>query len=213
MKKMILMAAAVMVAVSAGAQDEQPTTVKRNAVGYHHEFFAGTGVCATPNLSAIAEQFTALITYGAFNPIESNLRFKPSAVAGYKYRFEKVVSLGATFSYSGNTADSKLLWRNEGQNKKCYLNRDYYTLATEIEFRYLTREHVTLYSTVGLGVAYGRTVRTAADTGERDILRKTIFTAHISEFGVKVGGRRFGGYLEGGLGYKGVVNLGTYLRF
>ncbi len=211
MKKLILIAAVVTAAVSASAQNEQqPVVAKRNTVEYHHEFFAGTGICAMPNLSSIGRQIVALITYGAI-PLESNLRFKPSAVAGYKYRFEKLVSLGATFSYSGNTADSDLYWSKQSQ--KCHLNRDYYVLATEIEFRYLTREHVTLYSSVGLAAAYNRTVRTAADTGESATLDSTIFTTHISEIGVKFGGHRFGGYFEGGFGYKGVVNLGTYVRF
>ncbi len=208
MKKLILIAAAVTVAVSASAQKEQPAVAKRDAAICHHEFFAGTGISAVPNLSAIPEQFVALITFGAV-PLESNLRFKPSVAAGYKYRFERVVSLGATFSYSGNTADSERIWKGE----TTHLDRDYYALAAEIEFRWLTREHVTLYSMVGLGAAHKRTVSTAADTGKSDTLRETIFTAQSSGLGVKAGWRRFGGYLECGFGYKGVVNLGTYVRF
>jgi opacity protein-like surface antigen len=143
-------------------------------------------------------------------PLESNFRFKPSAAVGYKYRLDRVVSLGATFAYAGNTADSEFIWDNDSQ--PTHLNRDYYTLAAEAEFRWLTREHVTLYSMVGLGAAHQRTVRTT-DTGEGDTLGETILTTHISQIGVKAGGHRFGGYLELGFGYKGIVNLGAYVRF
>jgi hypothetical protein len=196
--------------MSANAQDEQSAVVKRNAVIQHHEFFAGTGIAAMPNLSALPRQFVTWLFAGLPGPLESNLRSKPSGAIGYKYRFHKVVSLGATFSYAGNTADSEWIWDKE--KKVTHLNRDYYTVAAETEFRWLEREHVTLYSMVGLGAAHKRTVGTT-DTGESDTTRETIFTAHLSEIGVKAGGQKFGGYLELGLGYKGVVNLGAYVRF
>ncbi len=59
----------VMAQVNANAQgvwDEPSALPKRNAVVYHHEFFAGTGIVPVHNASSIPKFFVNVLTFGAF---------------------------------------------------------------------------------------------------------------------------------------------------
>jgi hypothetical protein len=130
---------------------------------------------------------------------------------GYKYRFDKVVSLGATYIYGGINGDVYVgdeYWGKSVSN--------HHTLAVECDFRYLTRKVVNLYSTLGLGgVLMRQTITPSAENRAdgRESWGMPFVDFHVSLIGLQLGGYRFGGFAELGVGYKGIVNFGAYARF
>ncbi len=90
----------------------------------------------------------------------------------------------------------------------------HHSLAVECDFRYLTRRVVNLYSTVGLGGTFLRQRGTPLDPREdKTSVGGRFVDFQLSLIGVKLGGYRFGGYAELGVGYKGMFSFGAYARF
>jgi hypothetical protein len=184
----------------------QPT-LPRNAVVYHHEFALSYGMLTPFDIisgnSHIHFKKDILANY--YHTVAS---YRGAFALAYKYRFDKVASLGATYSlgsYQAKAYEQKRVMAKE--------HIAYHTLAMECDFRYLTRKAVTLYSTIGVAATVG--VRTERKVGGVLVNRdsQAFGSFHISLIGVKVGSYRAGGLVEYGVGYKGLVNIGGYYRF
>ena len=107
----------------------------------------------------------------------------------------------------------------EKLSKDVYMNNDlefhkeskYYTLATELEFRYTNRDKIQLYSGFGLGLtcqADNQDNKSAPDKSET-MCRAT---GQLILFGVR-GGSEFSPFFEFGCGYKGIINFGLSYQF
>jgi hypothetical protein len=96
---------------------------------------------------------------------------------------------------------------NEGE-----LKRTYYTLAMEWQYRWRNQGVVQMYSGVDLGYTFGQETFTPTEAGA------TATTTSIGQFGYQVNaigarfGKKFGGYVEFGYGFKGIINLGLSLQ-
>ncbi len=204
----------------AGAQDLPPADIEvpneapapvempRNAVFNHNEVFIGYGALSTYDLFlATFKIITPIYTLGTYG--ERNMRFTGNLAVGYKYRFERVASLGVTYAYGGIRGDVYAGGELWGPSLSSH-----HSLAVECDFRYLTRRVVNLYSTVGLGAVYMQqtiTPENSADRRQRWCMPLVDF--HLSFIGVKIGGNHFGGFAELGVGYKGIFSFGAYARF
>lgn len=175
---------------------------------YHNEVFVGFG--------RVAFFGATVLGYYLGNYWERNAGYTTMFSAGYKYRFRRVVSLGGTYSLGMNFGEAFSAFGYDGReigDTRTY----HHTVAVECDFRYLTLPLVTLYSTVGAAVTYlQRSVKIdswhAANYSSMKEYR--VFpNFHASVVGVKFGEYRLGGFLELGLGYKGLVNFGAYARF
>jgi hypothetical protein len=176
---------------------------------YHHEIFAGYGAPSNSDiLIPLFKMFGTAATLGGYT--EKNMRATGSFSVGYKYRFEKVASLGATYSVGVNTGD--VFWSSDYWGK---FRGTHHTIAVECDFRYMTREIVNLYSTVGLAATFSRHQYTPQDPNDQklDPFRFVMPDFQVSLIGIKVGSYRVGGFAELGLGYKGIINFGAYVRF
>ena len=180
-----------------------------NAVVYRNEFSVGYGF---PNTSDVIfplfKVIGSVVTLSGYS--EKNLKIRGGLHVAYKHRFDRIASLGVTFAYG--SVGGNVWWGNDYWGKS---HEDHYTLALECDFRYLTRRVVNLYSTVGVAATYSTHRFTSADPRDQQ-LKPVCFVlpnAHVSLIGVKVGGYRFGGFAELGVGYKGVFNCGVYVRF
>jgi len=90
------------------------------------------------------------------------------------------------------------------------LNRQYYTVAIEWEYRYVNQGVVQVYSGLGLGFTYGTEELSPPPGAENS----TVSTGDISSVAYQINaagiriGKKFGGYAEFGYGYKGIFNVG-----
>lgn len=181
-----------------------PQSVPRNAVVYHHEISAGYGLISTNDVLGVMISSVLTISGGY---TEDNGRMTGSFMAAYKYRFNRVASLGATYAYGAQSADVY----SEG-SRWGSMHAGFHTLAIECDFRYLTRKIVTLYSTLGVGATLYNYSLASLD-GEKEIASLIHPNYQLSLIGVKLGTYRAGGLIEFGFGYKGVINIGAYVRF
>lgn len=197
------------VCVTARAQENQAAQaatqqVPRNAVVYHHEISAGYGLISTNDVLGVMISSVLTISGGY---TEDNGRMTGSFMAAYKYRFNRVASLGATYAYGAQSADVYTEGSRWGS-----MHSGFHTLAIECDFRYLTRKIVTLYSTLGVGATLYNYSLVSLD-GENEIASVIHPNYQLSLIGVKLGTYRAGGLIEFGFGYKGIVNIGAYVRF
>lgn len=114
----------------------------------------------------------------------------------YKYRACKWFWVGATVTY---TAFASIDYANDVQKSLHYI-----TIAPEVRFSYLNKRVVTLYSGLNLGVG----IR----CGEIGEFMPVGITWHANLFGVEVGTRWYG-YMELGIGNKGIVSAGFGYHF
>jgi hypothetical protein len=197
------------VATPANAQQitgEQQQILPRNAVVYHHEMSADYGFSSTNDV--VSTLVSALVTVTTLTGInEQNFKYTGNFALAYKYRFNRVASLGAIYAFGSQSADIYT-----GQTFWGKRHSSYHTLAVECDFRYLTRKVVTLYSTLGAGA----TLYTRADTqegGDKSKASIVLPNIQVSLVGAKIGTYRAGGMVELGFGYKGIINVGAYVRF
>ena len=188
---------------------EPAPEIPKNAVVYHSEIFVGYGAPTNSDIIVpLLKMFGTVATLGGYS--EQNVKMRGALSVGYKYRFDKVASLGLTYAFGTSSGD--VYWSNEfwGRSRGVH-----HTIAVECDFRYITRRVVNLYSTVGLAATIARINFTSNDPNDQQLapFRFTLPDFHVSLIGVKVGGYRFGGFAELGMGYKGIINFGAYVRF
>lgn len=124
----------------------------------------------------------------------------------YRHIFRNELLLwGITAGLSSSQSEIYNVGQYEGE-----LNRQYYTVALECEYRYVNQGVVQVYSGIGLGFTYGIEELTPPPSEEN----ATTSTGNISNVayqlnavGIRIG-KKFGGYAEFGYGYKGIFNVG-----
>lgn len=89
------------------------------------------------------------------------------------------------------------------------IERACYTVASELDFRYIRKEKFTMYSLIGLGYTFVDDHSEPTETGER---LENHFDMHVSFLGFRYG-KDLGGFIELGAGYKGLINFGMNYRF
>lgn len=127
----------------------------------------------------------------------------------YRYNLLQSMSLGLTSGLDlsdGFIADHN--GRRIGTTKKVNL-----TIAAECKYKYLDRKIITLYGYIGIGysILLARNYYTTIDPGLPfgDKIQNH-FNMHITPIGMRLG-KKLGGFLEIGLGYKGLLNAGVSL--
>ena len=129
------------------------------------------------------------------------------------YRFtplNEYISYGSTVGYGASSAEVYYMAMLQGT-----VNRTFYTAAFEFQVRYVNDGPFQMYSGAGVGITYGLEDFTANPdaVGMNSKNSSMILPGYqINLVGVRFG-KRLGGYLEFGFGYKGVVNLGLAYSF
>jgi hypothetical protein len=165
------------------------------------------------------------VSYGLFQP--DQFQSAESSMLNDRYPTKRYVrdeyaSMGAIFlTYRHMFRNELFLWGitagYSSSNSKIYnvgqfegdLNRQFYTVALEFEYRYVNQGPIQVYSGVGLGFTYGTEELTPpSETGQQSATGDVSNVAYqINAVGIRLG-KKFGGYAEFGYGYKGIVNLG-----
>jgi hypothetical protein len=190
------------------------TKNRENEVDLRNEVFIGYGYASSFDIL-----FPALKLYGTDSELagytERNMKVTGAFSAGWKYRLQKVASIGLTYSLGIIRGE---VWWGTAQVNEYWgrVNGLHHSLAVECDFRYVTLPIIEVYTTVGLGVSISQHNFTARNPYEVNPPRKSVFYLpdfHVSLVGAKFGNERAGGFAELGFGYKGIINLGAYVRF
>lgn len=87
------------------------------------------------------------------------------------------------------------------------LTRKFYSLAIEWEYRYYNHGVIQVYSGLGLGFTYGNETFTPNEVVQSSTGNISSVAYQLNAVGIRIG-KQFGGYIEFGYGYKGIINLG-----
>lgn len=95
---------------------------------------------------------------------------------------------------------------NEGE-----LKRTYYTLAIDWQYRWRNQGVIQMYSGLDLGYTFGQETYTPTEVGAATTSTFGQFGYQINAVGARFG-KKFGGYVEFGYGFKGIINVGFSLQ-
>ena len=106
--------------------------------------------------------------------------------------------LGGFLTYEKITGGESTFFSPE---ETVLIETEYYTLAIESDYRYISKNSFQMYSGLGLGLLI--------TNGEEDF---SPITFNITALGFRVG-RTIAAFAELGFGYKGIVNIGASYQF
>lgn len=193
MKKIILLFALLTAFLTISAQESK------------HEVSLGYGVVTTNTVIDSFSDFLAMgLTGGHYTT--NNKTYMGTFGFSYKYALTDRLSLGGTFAYEKISADVYYSNVKNGRSKN-----QYYTLAPEMDFKYLKTDMFSLYGLVGAGgTLVARDYTSVANEKNDD--SSINFNFQVTPVGIKFG-KSFGVYGELGFGYKGLFNFGAFARF
>jgi hypothetical protein len=170
-----------------------------------HEISVGYGLGTTSDfIDAFSDVLATALTGGEIR--QDNENYSGAVHLAYKYLVMDRLGVGGTLAYEHVNADA---W--QGGAKTGRLKRNYYTIAAEVDYRYIRRPLFTLYSGLGLGYT-SHNEKYLPDGGTESSDNTGHFNFHVTGIGARYGGR-VGGFAEAGFGYKGLFCVGAYARF
>lgn len=128
----------------------------------------------------------------------------------YKYSVTHKLNIGCAIGYERISKD---IYKTNILSNDYFYHQDseFYTIATEGDFRYIKREKLQMYSGAGAGITFVREYyRYPSDPNETD--KYGMFNFQLLLIGFRAG-IKFSPFLELGFGYKGLVNFGLSYQF
>ena len=126
--------------------------------------------------------------------------------AAYRYRLTERIGIGGLFAYDYSYEKAYL---NDVRTGKFYKN--HYTFAVEADYKYFAREKFSIYALGGIGMTlYNLKYKDQNDKARNGSDTDPYFTFQITPLGLKYG-RNYGGFVEMGFGYRGVINAGLFM--
>jgi hypothetical protein len=169
-----------------------------------HEISFGAGIFSTSNL---------IFTYGdaIVNSFAGEVKLEEQVASpvfhvNYKYFTSKKFSIGAILTAGTEKAIGKSENQHHGDLKRFYSN-----IAIEPVYNYINKKYFKLYLLAGAGLLYLHQNYTP-ENGEKKEQSLYAFDFQLTPIGIKVGDT-LGAYLEGGIGYRGIVSCGVFYRF
>lgn len=185
MKKLImLVVAAMMVTVSASAQNDD----LKNEIGVYY----GLGSCSG---------IVSIIGHAFGSSLGEQSSFWGPVGVEYYYHVTPVVALGAMASIAGCE------WGDSG-----YFKTKFYTVMPAVKFNWLRRNHFGMYSGVALGFMHVTDKYSGPDKNRYEDDSVTTFMAHGTAIGIEFGGA-LRGFGEVGFGERGLLCLGLRYKF
>ena len=174
-----------------------------------HEIYTGLGLLNDNQMVAmLADVISTVVTLGYLVEPGTYHAFTP--FIGYRYWFTKRFSLGGIFAFDVNSVK---VYNSADPKQKREVNRYYMTFAVEPKFNYISKPAFQLYGYLGLGATIVTFANANFDDGSQaEISRVPYFNVHVTPIGARFG-KEFGGFVELGYGYKGIINAGVSYRF
>lgn len=207
MKKILIaLGAAALLIFPAGANAQtNGTDFRRNEISLSY------GILPTTSwMDMITDMFILVGTGATGSPQTRNSSELGAFTASYYYRFNKVLAVGGSYTYS--RIDKQII--NADTNVKIgKAASNYHTVMPTLKVNWLNRGVISLYSKVSAGISIG-TYRETYDRGNGSDFRDTavMFAFQVSPIGIEAG-RGLAGFLEAGIGNTGTVMAGIRYRF
>ena len=132
--------------------------------------------------------------------------YKGSGAVGLTYRHmfkNENILWGISAGMSNASWEIYNFGINEGN-----LKRNYYTVAIDWQYRWRNQGVIQIYSGLDLGVSYCQETYTPTEAVAASTKSNFIQLGYqLNAIGARFG-KKFGGYVEFGYGYKGIINLG-----
>lgn len=195
MKKLIVaLSCPLMISLQSTAQEQTR----------HHELTVGYGILSTNEIFGVFSDVLATsLTGGNYSKTDS--KWIGNLIASYKYTPVNRLEVGLTYAFNRNTATINM---NKVPSGKATTN--YHTLAAEVQYNYINKPFLRLYSAAGAGyTAYMEHYKPNAGSAENKTSGN--FNFQISPIGIKFGDK-IGAMAELGFGYKGIINAGLFVR-
>ena len=190
-KYLVMVVAAMMATVSVNAQDEL-----KHEVGVFYGFESASNILSilTSSISAAAGDQSSF-----WGPIGVE----------YYYHVSPVVGVGAVAAYAGCKAEDE----KTGQND---LTETYLTVMPSVKFNWLRKKNFGMYSALSAGVMFcsiscNDNAKANDPKAKDETLTAFIFQA--TALGAEFGGEQFRGFVEAGLGEKGLLCAGLRYKF
>ena len=182
-----------------------PFLLSTHSYSQEHQISAGMGVGSTSQILdaflKIGNDFkSSLFDSSYINTTENYGEFRLS----YFYTPKDRWSYGAAFSLNKTNFDVLHIQEKLGKQET-----NYYTVAAETSYSFLKRDRLNLYSLFGAGATFGAVKQTEFATGVIRHSDGTIFNIQITPIAVRYG-KRFGGFVELGFGYRGLFSFGAF---
>ena len=191
MKKIFVMAVAAMMA-----------TLSVNAQDFKHEVGVFYGFESASNVFSLV---TSAISAAAG---DQSSFWGPVGVE-YYYNISPVVGLGAVAAYAGCKAE-------DDKTHKEDLTESFITVMPSVKFNWLRKKHFGMYSALSAGAMFASVKcndnAKAADPKAKDET-VTVFMFQATALGAEFGGEQFRGFVEAGVGEKGVLCAGLRYKF
>ncbi len=169
-----------------------------------HELRLGAGAFSSNDLiDSYSDVASSAITGGMYSVSDEKTSGNYSLT--YRYALKPRLSVGGAVVYSRLTSD----FNSGGSSTGKSLN-NYFTLAPEVEYKYINKKNFRMYGFVGAGMTLNN--QKVTESGAPSTSNTPYFNFQVTPIGIQVG-HNFGGFLEGGFGYKGIVNVGFFARF
>ena len=132
---------------------------------------------------------------------------------GYRYAINRF-RLGGDLGFAHTSSLLTLHGESTASIKEKELN---FLVLPTAEFVYFKRNIVELYGSAAAGIDLVRHTEKGLTEAGKAATRKadlsTNFAYQVNPIAIRVGNDRVGGFIEGGLGYKGFLTAGISLRF
>ena len=127
----------------------------------------------------------------------------------YYYHVSPVVGVGAVAAYAGCKAEDE-------KTRKEDLTETFITVMPSVKFNWLRKKNFGMYSALSAGVMFASVKcndnAKAADSNAKDET-VTSFMFQATALGAEFGGEQFRGFVEAGVGEKGLICAGLRYKF
>jgi hypothetical protein len=168
-----------------------------------NDLSASYGVLSIDQLSDIlGDVLTAVITLGTFG--KTDIKYTGVPFLTYHY------SANSRFGFGGAVGgySSSGILQTGGSDVGTFRERNYVG-AVELDYHWVMREGLQLYSGGGFGIRYRRGTY---QTTESETTNKVTPTFHLNVLGIRIG-KTVGFFAEFGVGYKGMLLAGINAQF
>lgn len=177
-----------------------------NAQFQHHDIQLSYGLLTANQFMDIAESvLISVLSFGNYE--KENHDYSGARFISYKNSVTYRLGVGACLGVDNVKGD---LVRRDVQYGE--FRESHTTLALEGDIKWVKRDFIQMYTGAGLGISLNKERGEIIDTGETDSVLSNHVAFQLNAVGLRLG-KSFGGFLELGFGYKGMLNFGLSYQF
>lgn len=201
MRKIVLLAAAMLVMLGAQAQGNGYNDTK-------HEVSVSIGANSNSQWIDVFEDVTVVAISGAIATFDNDHYVGPLS-AEYFYHAKPWLGVGGIFAFGYNKQDVLFDGKKDGEMKHTY-----YTLMPAVKLDWLRKTHFGMYSKLAVGMTL-RTESIDDNSAEANTDSNTMTHVNwqVSLLGIEAGPPTIRGFAEFGLGEQGMLLAGVRYKF